>query len=304
MDHTFDAPDFIARTGKRLVDQFDDAGTATSPSTVGAARERAVKTQLEQILPRGIAVGSGFVIDSDGGTSRQMDVVLYERDICPVFSVNATPESTYYPCEGVVAVGEIKSSLTTPTLNDAMCKIASVKSLRRHRVAPSPTELAYLPNVQDKVHSRHYGDIEDPSLLNVYDRSSVESDDYYEIYAFILAGTLKVSVETLLRKFAQLSAKFGDARSPNQVSVLNRGVLLPVCNAERQYAFSPRSATHFLYLEGQHAFESLIQRVYWAYRRQLTSPIESFARYLFKRLPSVTYSGPVLPKMANKTTDL
>ena len=56
--------------------------------------EQPVRKQLEQILPRGLAVGSGFVIDSYGGTSRQTDVVLYEKDICSVFSINDTPETT------------------------------------------------------------------------------------------------------------------------------------------------------------------------------------------------------------------
>ena len=134
MDETFDVDAFITRIGTRLVEQFDDARRATSPSTVGAAMEQPVRQQLEQILPRGIGVGSGFVIDSSQGTSRQMDVVLYEKDICPVFSINGTPETTYYPCEGVIAAGEIKSSIGTKELKDCFRKIASVKRLRRHFV--------------------------------------------------------------------------------------------------------------------------------------------------------------------------
>ena len=108
MKQGFDSGDYVKRVGERLVQQFAEARHATSPSTVGAAMEVPVRDQLGQILPQGIAVGSGFVIDSYGGTSRQCDVVLYERDICPVFSVNNTPETTYYPCEGVIAVGEVK----------------------------------------------------------------------------------------------------------------------------------------------------------------------------------------------------
>ena len=52
--------------------------------------ESPVREQLEHLIPRGIAVGSGFVIDSYGATSSQTDLVLYERDICPVFSINDT----------------------------------------------------------------------------------------------------------------------------------------------------------------------------------------------------------------------
>ena len=132
MQRNFDPDAFIQRIGRRLVEQFDDARAATSPSTVGAAMEQPVRDQLEQILPRGLGVGSGFVIDSYGGTSRQTDIVLYEKDICPVFSINNTPETTYYPCECVVAAGEVKSELNGNSLRDAFSKIASVKQLQRH----------------------------------------------------------------------------------------------------------------------------------------------------------------------------
>ena len=134
MDQGFDPDGFIRRIGERLVDEFRHAKAGTTPGTVGAAMEQPVRDQLDQVLPRGIAVGEGFVIDSYGGTSRQQDVVLYERGICPVFSINQTPETTFYPCEGVIAVGEIKSSLDRESLKDAFKKVASVKALRRHIV--------------------------------------------------------------------------------------------------------------------------------------------------------------------------
>ena len=123
---TFDPDKFIARIGQRLVEQFDDARAATSPGTVGDAMEQPVRDQLEQILPRGIGVGESFVIDSAGGTSRQTDVILYEKEICPIFSVNNTPGTTYYPCESVIAIGEVKSTLDRGSLEDAFKKISSV----------------------------------------------------------------------------------------------------------------------------------------------------------------------------------
>ena len=142
MDHAFDVDKHIARTGARLVREFDEARAATSPTAVGDAMEFPVRKQLEQLLPRGIAVGSGFLIDSYGATSSQTDLVLYERDICPVFSINDTPGTTYYPCEGVIAVGQVKSTLTKRLLEDEFKKIASVKRLQRypvHDFMPHPT---------------------------------------------------------------------------------------------------------------------------------------------------------------------
>ena len=113
MENSFDSVSYVIRIGKELVHDFDGAGFATSPGQIGSAREVPTREKLEQVLPRGIAVGSGFVIDSYGNTSRQMDVILYEKDFCPVYSINRDSSTTYYPCEGVIAVGEIKSKISS-----------------------------------------------------------------------------------------------------------------------------------------------------------------------------------------------
>ena len=140
----FSATDFITRLGRSLIKEFEEARQATTSPLIGVAIETPVRRRLEQVLPRGIAVGSGCVIDSYGNCSRQQDVVLYERDICPVFSINDTPESTYYPCEGVMAVIEVKSSIASSELKDSFEKIASVKRLRRYDAYSPPPGEQYL----------------------------------------------------------------------------------------------------------------------------------------------------------------
>ena len=109
MADSFDSIAFAEQIGQELVAAFQLAGFATTHGLIGSAREVPVKDKLAQILPRGIGVGSGCVIDSFGSTSRQMDIVLYEQDICPVYAVNQDPASTYYPCEGVMAVGKSRA---------------------------------------------------------------------------------------------------------------------------------------------------------------------------------------------------
>lgn len=135
VERLFDPIAYSADVAKELVASYEAASNATTPSLVGAAREASVRRKLEQLLPRGMAVGSGCVIDSYGGTSKQQDVVLFEKDICPVFSVNETPETTCYPCEGLIAVGEVKSTFNKAQLQDAFAKIESVKRLKRYSVA-------------------------------------------------------------------------------------------------------------------------------------------------------------------------
>lgn len=131
MKPNFSTDIFLNNLAQELIQNFVHAGAATTPSLVGGARETEVRQKLEMLLPQMVSVASGCVIDSYGATSSQTDIVIYERDNCPVFSINNAPEATYIPCEGVVAVGEIKSTLATSELQDSVAKIRNVKSLDR-----------------------------------------------------------------------------------------------------------------------------------------------------------------------------
>ena len=84
-----------------------------------------------------------------------MDVVLFENEICPEFAINNDPASTYYPCEGVIAVGEIKTAIDSRELEDIFKKVQSVKELRRF-VRPSPSGT---PRMEDYVAFRKYGSL-------------------------------------------------------------------------------------------------------------------------------------------------
>ena len=282
------------------MDQFDDARTATSPSTVGAAMEQPVRQQLEQILPRGIGVGSGFVIDSTGGTSRQTDIVLYEKDICPVFSINDTPETTYYPCEGVIATGEVKSILNRKELRDAFEKISSVKELRRfavHEFMPHPTDgspmIAY----------RNYG--------NLHNHSGIVKVNYEhlfrkesQIFGFLVAGKCPLKLNTLNEAFLELSSQVGDSLSPNMVAILDGGLLKWGKFTDRHFekrwneksgsyvmreernsqirwepVFSAQDADSFSYSQETDSFRSLIRWLREIYRTGITSDSKAFDQY-------------------------
>ena len=167
-----------------------------------------MRDQLDQVLPRGIAVGEGFVIDSYGGTSRQQDVVLYERDICPVFSINQTPETTFYPCEGVIAVGEIKSSLDRESLKDAFKKVASVKALRRHIV---PNFMPHPETGQPIPLNRNYLTPRGDSIINMDEGQ--KDQERLQIFGFVLAGESRLRRETLVETIDALGRLCTKSRS-------------------------------------------------------------------------------------------
>lgn len=319
VEKTFDVDAYISRIGERLVREFDDAKSATSPTAVGDAMEHPVRKQLEQILPRGIAVGSGFVIDSNGGTSSQTDIVLYERDICPVFAINDTPESTYYPCEGVIAVGQVKSVLTRRFLEDEINKIASVKRLERyaiHEFMPHPTTGAPI------VSERSYGNLQTPSVLNVDDKG--ENDGTRQIFGFILAGTINLKPETLSQAFIELTHEVGESVSPNMAVVMEGGLWRwgKITKKRREKmrsedrgtwgvrefndgpdrwedVWSGQSADMLGYSEDSEAFRTLIRWLYEIYRTGKTSNVQAFDRYFQQETGSLSQTVRIFPKLKN-----
>ena len=298
MDNSFDPDAFIQRIGQRLVGEFKDAKAGTTPSTVGSAMEQPVRNQLQQILPNGVAVGEGFVIDSYGETSQQQDVVLYERDICPVFSINKTPQTTYYPCEGVIAVGEIKSRLDQNSLKDAFKKVASVKALRRHTVThrvPHPTTGEQIPL------KRNYLSLHDNSVLT---DENLEQKERKQIFGFVLASGSRFERDSLLARFAELSVDVDESILPNLLLTLDGYVVnwSKIARGKRDEVFrsargtygvavhrdgpkswipsvSAATATHIGVSEQSDTFRLLIRWIRQAIELGRTSHIRSFDRY-------------------------
>lgn len=100
----------------------------------GQAREEALRELLAAHLPNRAAVGTGFVIDRQGSESRQIDVVIYDVEHCPMFTIGGV---NYYPCEGVLAVGEVKADISSRTrLGEALENVGSVKALDRRSDLP------------------------------------------------------------------------------------------------------------------------------------------------------------------------
>lgn len=102
----------------------------THPGELGQGREAIVRAFLSRYLPKRYGVSTGFVFDSRGAVSQQMDVVIYDELDSPVFLTAG--EVRYFPCEAVVCVGQVKSSLTSrKLLEEALTNLRSVKVLDR-----------------------------------------------------------------------------------------------------------------------------------------------------------------------------
>lgn len=96
----------------------------------GAGREEVLRRFLSDYLPKRFLVDTGFVFDHSGACSNQMDIVIVDSAACPLFEDAGGRK--FYPVEGVVAVGQVRSSATSlEKWQSALDNLESVKVLDR-----------------------------------------------------------------------------------------------------------------------------------------------------------------------------
>ena len=107
---------------------------ATIPTSgeVGIGIEEHIRRALSEVLPRKVGVSHGFVIDSTGGESKQMDIILYDSNATPHILVSSDLLGhRVFPVESTYACGEVKTILNVSALGDTFAKCASYKTLVR-----------------------------------------------------------------------------------------------------------------------------------------------------------------------------
>jgi len=97
----------------------------------GSAREAMIAAAIEPWFGPSVANGSGFVIDALGQKSLQCDNVFYWPDLQPRLSLGHEIRGPgLFPVEGVAAVVEVKSTLTTTELSGAINNLEKTNCLQ------------------------------------------------------------------------------------------------------------------------------------------------------------------------------
>ncbi|MCF6236327.1 MAG: hypothetical protein L3J70_08175 [Gammaproteobacteria bacterium] len=283
MEFTFNSHDFFNDLAKEVIDNFAKAGKATTPALVGTARENEIRLKLEKLLPAKVAIATGCIIDSYGNTSTQTDIILYERDQCPIFSINDTPEATYIPCEGTVAIGEIKSTLTTRDLKDAINKIKRVKELKRH----SNNTLCW----------RNYGSsmAREGTQSERFDQKTNHKD---QIYGFILCQKFGLKIDTLLDNYNGILNSMDEHLSPNIIVSLEDGIIIFMdtkANRTRENKVSSDSIYFFKHPEGE--FQYLLTKLNQIINTGRSTEVLPYERYILKHTQKIPGNGTI--KMSN-----
>lgn len=92
----------------------------------GKYREYLVTKILSKIIPSKYSITNGFIIDSDNKISQEMDIIIYDKSYVPPFF-----DETYtvVPIEAVIAIIQVKTTLTRDTINDAINNLVSIDNL-------------------------------------------------------------------------------------------------------------------------------------------------------------------------------
>jgi hypothetical protein len=101
----------------------------------GLPTEEIVREQLRELLPRRYAIRTGTVVDSEGFTAGDCDLLVFNDIWFPIIKAGPTVDSRHLllPVEGLYAVGEIKQTLSAGTLDKACEKLVKCHRLQRPR---------------------------------------------------------------------------------------------------------------------------------------------------------------------------
>jgi hypothetical protein len=108
------------------------AKSITHSGVMGAVNERYFVDVLRSYLPNRYEVSEGIVVDSNGATSDQIDVVIFDRQYTPTLLDQQSHR--FIPAEAVYCVLEVKPTLNKEYLEYAGQKAASVRKLERTSV--------------------------------------------------------------------------------------------------------------------------------------------------------------------------
>jgi hypothetical protein len=127
----------LAAVGRKMEVDFTEV-TKLVPHMLerGGAREDIVRRFLRDHLPDRVGVDSGFIIDRDGLASRQLDVLLFDKQSTPRLPISETVN--LFPAETVMQTVEVKSFLDKGALETALANIQSVAELKAEPAPPDP----------------------------------------------------------------------------------------------------------------------------------------------------------------------
>ncbi len=204
-----DLKNYYTQIAKSLLTESEQAKILTNPSGVGTEREEVYRKLLERHLPKMCDVFlGGYVFDSNGTVSKQLDVIVTAGNT-PVFQMDNWTHRIA-PLEGTIGVAEVKSNLDKNELYRALENCAEIPRM------PNPEGITH-PLL--KVGQPRWNDIPYKVILS-YD--AIEKETLYKHICEFYAQNKHIPLD----------------RRPNLIHVLGKYVLVriafdvQVCNPD------------------------------------------------------------------------
>jgi len=124
-----DLIEIFRRVQAQMLSDLSVGGLFEHATSAGTATEHHWINLFERYLPRRYRAAPAFIIDADGGRSRQIDIAIFDNLYSPPLFPHEA--GLHLPAESVYAVFEVKPTISKQWLRDAAEKAASVRVLRR-----------------------------------------------------------------------------------------------------------------------------------------------------------------------------
>lgn len=195
--------DIFAQVANKMRADVENARAAISHAGLkGGEFEKTFRKFLRQYLPASLDISTGQAVDSKGGVSKQLDVIVADTAKTPI--LYQTDETRVVPIECVYAAIEVKANLTLQKVDSIFENMLSVKQLQK--TAHQPENSVIVRSV------KMYG--QDWPIWPVN----------YFVFAF--AGTELAGIAQRLQELTTRNAAPPHSRV-DMVCVLDRGV---ICN--------------------------------------------------------------------------
>src|SRR4029077_9173682 len=128
-EHVFELESILRKAARRMRTDLKER-LISHGGELGSSREEVLRDFLRSYLPTKFDISTGFAFDSIGTISKQLDIVIADGSNCPRFE-NAG-KKRFFPCESIVAVGQVKSRLgSVKEFHNALENLVSAKALDR-----------------------------------------------------------------------------------------------------------------------------------------------------------------------------
>lgn len=125
--------DLFEATSKKMQIDFQSVTSRIShQGEKGTARENVLMQYLRPYIPEKYSFSKGIIIDSHDIQSRQVDIIIHDRNLTPYLQDQDTTK--IIPIESVYGVIEVKSKLTKEELQKCINNIESVRSLTKNTI--------------------------------------------------------------------------------------------------------------------------------------------------------------------------